>query len=84
MRRLAGRENQFPNRVCQWGALRGEMVSCDAVTSGFASDLFTSSRSSGPRLLSSGVLTKHMEHARVLTTASRVQLNANFRREQHC
>ena len=27
-------ENQFPNRDCQRGALRFEMVSCDAVASG--------------------------------------------------
>ena len=46
---LAVRENQFPNRDCQRGALRCEMVSCDAMTSGFVSDLFTSSRSSGHR-----------------------------------
>ena len=58
---------QFPNRVCQRGALRCEMVYCDAVISGFVNDLFTSSRSSGPRLLSSGVRTKQMENARVLT-----------------
>ena len=81
-RGLPAGENQFPNRDCQRGALRCEMVSCDAVTSGFVSDLFTSSRSSGPRLLSSGVRTKQMKHARVLTTSSRIKLSANFRREQ--
>ncbi len=43
---VADSENQFPNRVCQRGALRCQMVSCDAMTSGFVSDLFTSSRSS--------------------------------------
>ena len=59
-----GSENQFPNRDCQRGALRCEMLSCDAITSGFVSDLFTtSSRSSGHRFLSSGVCIKQMEHA---------------------
>ena len=37
----AGGENQFPNRDCQRGALLCETVPCDAVTSGFVSDLFT-------------------------------------------
>ena len=37
----AARENQFPNRDCQRGALLCETVPCDAVTSGFVSDLFT-------------------------------------------
>ena len=55
---IAARENQFPNRVCQRGALQCETVPWDAVTAGLVSDLFTSSRSSGPRLLSSGVRTK--------------------------
>ena len=36
-----GRENQFPNRVCQREALLCETVPCDAMTSGFVSDLFT-------------------------------------------
>ena len=54
-----GSENQFPNRDCQRVALRCEMVSCDAMTSRFVSDLFTSSLCSGHRLLSSGVRTKH-------------------------
>ena len=79
-----GDENVFPNRVCQRGALRCEMISCDAMISGFVSDLFTSSRSSGHRILSSGIRTKHMETARVLITATRVKLSANFKREQHC
>ena len=61
-------ENQFPNRDCQRGALRCETVPRDAVTSGFVSDLFTSSRSSGPRLLSSRVRTRQMENVRVLTS----------------
>ena len=39
------------------------MVYCDAMPSGFVSDLFTSSRSSGHMLLSSGVRRKHMENA---------------------
>ena len=34
-------ENQFPNRVCQRGALLCETVLCDVMTSGFVSDLFT-------------------------------------------
>ena len=34
-------ENQFPNRDCQRGALLCETVPCDAVASGFVSDLFT-------------------------------------------
>ena len=38
---LAGGENQFPNRVCQRGCLLRETVPCDAMTSGFVSDLFT-------------------------------------------
>ena len=37
----AGGENQFPNRDCQRGALLCETVPCDAVTSGFVSELFT-------------------------------------------
>ena len=59
----AARENQFPNRDCQRGALRCEIISCDAMTSDFVCDLFISSRSSGHRFLSSGVRTKQMEHA---------------------
>ena len=35
------RENKFPNRVCQQGALLCETVPCDAMTSGFVSDFFT-------------------------------------------
>ena len=34
-------ENQFPNRDCLQGALLRETVLCDAMTSGFVSDLFT-------------------------------------------
>ena len=60
---MPARENQFPNRVCQRGALRCEMLSCDAMTFGFVSDLFTSYRSSGHRLLSSGVRTNQLENA---------------------
>ena len=37
----AGGENQFPNRDCQQGVLLRETVPCDAMTSGFVSDLFT-------------------------------------------
>ena len=62
------------------GALRCETVHCDAMTSGFVSDLFTSSRSSRTRLLSSGVRAKQMENASVLTTVSRIILSADFRR----
>ena len=36
-----GRENQFPNRVCQRGALLCKTVPCDAMTSAFVSELFT-------------------------------------------
>ena len=39
--RASVRENLFPNRDCQRGALLCETVPCDAVTSGFVSDLFT-------------------------------------------
>ena len=39
--KFPGRENQFPNRYCQRGALRCETVPRSAVTSGFVSDLFT-------------------------------------------
>ena len=38
---LAACENQFPNRDYKLGALLCETVPCDAVTSGFVSDLFT-------------------------------------------
>ena len=38
---LAARENQFPNRDCQQGALLCETVLYNAMTSGFVSDLFT-------------------------------------------
>ena len=37
----AASENQFPNRDSQRVALLSETVPCDAVTSGFVSDLFT-------------------------------------------
>ena len=37
----AERENQFPNPVCQRGALLCETVTCDAMISGFVSALFT-------------------------------------------
>ena len=39
---LPGGENQFPNRDCQWGALRCENVisMTDAVTSGLVSVSF--------------------------------------------
>ena len=38
---LQDRDNQFPNRDCQQGALLRETVLCNAMTSGFVSDLFT-------------------------------------------
>ena len=46
--RRAARIN-FQTEIVNGPALRCEMVSCDAMTSGFVSDLFTSSRSSGHR-----------------------------------
>ena len=73
--RVRVHENQCPNRDCQRGALRCEMVSCDPMTSGFVSDLFTSSRD---KVLATWPLSRRLDRCdRVIQNESRDPFGGN-------